>query len=450
MTFSLRWRVIAALGLVNFAAIIVLAVFLAVSNILLGILSAVTIGLCLYACWLIMSGTGRRLWAGRILLGIAALLLIAEIIILLTENKNFGVVIALTIALILYVLLIAVLRTKYWQLQRDAHAILGEKFLRPILIINPKSGDGRALKNGVDKKAKAMGVEVIVLKSGDDMTAIARDAVRDGADVLGISGGDGSIGAVAVVALEHDVPLAVLPGGTRCHFARDLGMDPEHILDALASFQGVERRIDVGSINGRIFLNNASLGLYADIIDFPGYRENKLRASRTVLTELLEGKRKLYELTFTSPDGTKYQQAAQILLGVNRYQMANIIELGYRERMDEGVLQVTVVTEITDRMVRQSLRSASFGHMSKMVGGRYADQWVAQDFTVSSQAKELVIGVDGEREKYKTPVHMAIKPGRLRVVVPTEGVRPRRRRATDWVIVHELWLATIGKAWYAS
>src|SRR5690606_33418510 len=104
---------------------------------------------------------------------------------------------------------------------------------------------------------------------------LARQAIQDGADVLGISGGDGSIGAVAKVAMEYDVPLVVLPGGTRCHFARDLGLDPRYLVDGLDGFKGVERRIDVGDINGRVFLNNISLGAYADIVDHKEYREQK-------------------------------------------------------------------------------------------------------------------------------------------------------------------------------
>src|SRR5436305_11740590 len=130
------------------------------------------------------------------------------------------------------------------------------------LIVNPRSGENGT---GEELLRAAAGREIKwhVLRRGDDAAELAR---RADAPVLGVAGGDGSLAAVAAVAMERDLPFVCVPAGTRNHFARDLGLDRDDPLAALAAFGGVERRIDVGRVNGRLFLNNVSLGVYAGLV----------------------------------------------------------------------------------------------------------------------------------------------------------------------------------------
>ena len=149
---------------------------------------------------------------------------------------------------------------------------------RPVLFVNPRSGDGAATRNRVVEQAHERGVRAVTLDVGDDLRTRALEAVADGADALGMAGGDGSLATVAAVAAAHGLPFVCVPAGTRNHFAKDLGVDRRDVAGALDAFtDGVERLIDVGEVNGRIFLNNVSLGIYGEAVQLAGYRDTKVR-----------------------------------------------------------------------------------------------------------------------------------------------------------------------------
>ena len=96
---------------------------------------------------------------------------------------------------------------------------------KSVLIVNPRSGGGKAARFDLVAQCRARGIDPILFEPGDDLTALATAAVRAGADALGMAGGDGSQAAVAAVAAEHDLPYVCVPAGTRNHFALDLGID---------------------------------------------------------------------------------------------------------------------------------------------------------------------------------------------------------------------------------
>ena len=146
---------------------------------------------------------------------------------------------------------------------------------RPFVIMNPRSGGGKVTKFGLQEKAEALGAEVALLEGPGtvDVAALARQAVADGADLLGVAGGDGTQALVAGIAAEHGLPFLVISAGTRNHFALDLGLDredPATCLDALTD--GEELRVDLGIIGDRTFVNNASFGAYAEVVQSPAYR----------------------------------------------------------------------------------------------------------------------------------------------------------------------------------
>ena len=113
-----------------------------------------------------------------------------------------------------------------------------------------------------------------------------------GADLLGVAGGDGTQALVAGIAAQHGIPFMVITAGTRNHFALDLGLDRENpaaCLDALSD--GVELRVDLGVIGGQTFVNNASFGAYAEVVESPAYRDDKLDTTLKLLPDLLQGHR---------------------------------------------------------------------------------------------------------------------------------------------------------------
>ena len=149
------------------------------------------------------------------------------------------------------------------------------------LILNPASGSTALLLRKLARVARERGIRVRVLGTGEDAGRAALAAADDGAQSLAVAGGDGSVAAVAAVAAERGLPLAVVPTGTLNHFARDLGLDLARPLRALDAFDaGHERRVNVGRVNGRPFINNVSLGIYTRMLSDPGYRrETPLRFS---------------------------------------------------------------------------------------------------------------------------------------------------------------------------
>ena len=147
---------------------------------------------------------------------------------------------------------------------------------RPVLFINPWSGGGKAAKVNLAEEAATRGIRTVELHRGDDLVQLVHDAVAAGADALAAAGGDGTQAIVA--AAEHELPFACIPAGTRNHFALDLGVDRDDVVGALDAFiDGGEQVVDLGEVNGRVFVNNVSLGLYAEAVQSKGYRDAKIR-----------------------------------------------------------------------------------------------------------------------------------------------------------------------------
>ena len=196
----------------------------------------------------------------------------------------------------------------------------------PYLIMNPKSGGGKVEKFDLERKAEELGAEVFLIGGSEpvDVAEVAREAVEAGADLLGVAGGDGTQALVAGIAAEHGIPFLVISAGTRNHFALDLGLDredPSACLGALSN--GVELRVDLGMINGQTFVNNASFGAYAEVVETPAYRGDKLNTTLNTLPDLLQGHRGAR--LRAQADGTGIEAPQALLVSNNPYGTA-----GYR------------------------------------------------------------------------------------------------------------------------
>src|SRR5262249_44648892 len=217
---------------------------------------------------------------------------------------------------------------------------------RPYLIMNPNSGGGKVERFDLKRKAEALGARVFLFGEHGpvDVAAVARQAVADGADLLGVAGGDGTQALVAGIAAEHDLPFVVISAGTRNHFAMDLGLDRENpaaCLDALTA-DGVEQRIDLGIIGDRTFVNNASFGAYAEMVESPAYRDDKTGTTLEMLPEILTGHRGA-KLSARAGDTTVTGPQA-LLVSNNPYAGGDIAGLSRRTRLDAGTLGVVAVT----------------------------------------------------------------------------------------------------------
>ena len=302
---------------------------------------------------------------------------------------------------------------------------------RAFLIMNPRSGGGKVAKFGLKDKAEALGAQVALLEGPGqvDVAALARQAVADGADLLGVAGGDGTQALVAGIAAEHGLPFLVISAGTRNHFAMDLGLDrdnPAACLDALTD--GVEQRIDLGVIGGRTFVNNASFGAYAEVVESPAYRDDKRGTTLQILPDILTGHRGA-KLTAHAGD-TVVTGPQALLVSNNPYQGGDIAGLSRRARLDAGTLGVVAVT------VNNALQAAA---LLRGTRGQGLTTLTAAEVVVDADSPEIPVGIDGETVMMPTPVRCAIQPKALRVRVPTDrpGVRPAKPKL-DWPTLRQL------------
>jgi len=288
-----------------------------------------------------------------------------------------------------------------------------------VLIMNLKSGGGKAERFRLEDECRARGIEPIVLRPGDDLLRLAEDAIARGSDVIGMAGGDGSQALIATVASQHGVPHVVVPAGTRNHFALDLGIDRNDVVGALDAYaDGVEHVIDLATVNGRVFVNNATAGLYAKIVQSPEYRDAKQKTTIDMLPDMLGPDATPLDLRFSGPDGQDYPTAHVILVSNNPYQLHTLPGIGTRERLDLGLLGI-----VTIRIAKAGDATAIAALQATGQPQRYKGwlEWSAPQFRIDSGAP-VEIGLDGEALKLDPPLVFETKPGALRVRLPRHAV----------------------------
>jgi len=288
----------------------------------------------------------------------------------------------------------------------------------PYLIMNPKSGGGKVEKFDLKSKAEELGAEVFLIDGSEpvDVAKVAREAVAQGADLLGVAGGDGTQALVAGIAAEHGIPFVVISAGTRNHFALDLGLNRENPSACLGALSdGVELRVDLGRINGQVFVNNASFGAYAEVVETPAYRDDKLNTTLNLLPDLLQGQRGVR--LSARADDTEIRSPQALLVANNPYGTGDIAGLSRRARLDAGVLGVIGVK------VRNVQQAIDLLRGRRAVGVRVLR---TKKIEITADAPQIPVGVDGEALSMSTPVVCTISPGALRVWVPRDrpGVVP--------------------------
>jgi diacylglycerol kinase family enzyme len=392
-----RQQQLAALAaLASAAALAVLGIDIALSQFPRGLIVLAGLVVALAAAWYGLTRTGVARLLG---LGSAILAMVVSVAVLLANGEHVGQ--ALVIVAALGLMLLATRSAFRFHLPLTQ----APDPRHPVLFYNPKSGGGKAETFHLADEARARGIEPIELKLGTDLEQLVRDAVADGADALAMAGGDGSQAVVAMVAAEQGLPYACVPAGTRNHFALDLGVDRDDVVGALDAFVGGrERRVDLAEINGRVFVNNVSLGLYAEAVQREGYREAKLRTILDTLPEMLGPEGKELELSWTGPGGREHSSGAAILVSNNRYRLGHTVGSGTRPRMDDKLLGITVASATAGgrRFVQRPWR-----------------EWSTPAFEVDADGP-IAAGIDGEAVTLDPPLRIRILPAALRVRIAAE------------------------------
>lgn len=273
----------------------------------------------------------------------------------------------------------------------------------PVLFFNPKSGDGKAEQFDLETEAKARGYRTVELTPGADLRQLVQAEVDAGADALAMAGGDGSQAVVAEIASENDLPYACIPAGTRNHFALDLGVDRDDVVGALDAFVDAgERLVDLAEVNGRVFVNNVSLGIYAEAVQKDEYREAKIKTLLDTVPQVLGPEAEVPELQWRSPSGKHHDSGAAILVSNNKYRLGKAVGSGTRPRIDDGKLGIAVLAD-----------PVAAGRRLRRFQKPWRD-WDAPTFEVGS-SDGVAAGIDGEAATLEPPLKFAIRHRVLRV-----------------------------------
>jgi diacylglycerol kinase family enzyme len=331
-------------------------------------------------------------------------------------------------------------------MMRDLHHIdvrvrAGGPPQHAVLLCNPRSGGGKVERFGLVDLAAQLGVETVLLDDGLDLEQLARDAIARGADCLGMAGGDGSQALVASIAVEHDLPFVCISAGTRNHFALDLGLNRDDPRETMQAFRdAVERRVDYATVNGRLFVNNVSLGVYAQIVQEDSYRDAKAETAATVVRDTLGKQSEPFDLQFTTPSGQEVDGAILVMISNNPYVLGASPDNAQRRRLDAGTLGVFAVTTNTGAEAALLVAASAVGQRRR---SPFWQEFTTTSFEVQSRSGTAYAGVDGEALELDTPLTFEIHPRGLTLLVPEGNIKiAEARQARDVTIPNLLALAT--------
>lgn len=427
---SVRRRVAALLALVGTAGLVVLLVAVLFRNgahLVLGLAGLVVA--VAGAWWVITERMPRRLVgalgvAGGLAIVVVALVLgLDDVVPALVRTVGFVVLLGITMACGRAAMLREIRRL-------DLHVRAGGPPTHPVLLCNPWSGGGKVERFGLRELAAELGVETVMLDRGLDLEELARDAVARGADCLGMAGGDGSQALVASIAVEHGLPFVCVSAGTRNHFALDLGLNRDDPRESVHAFRDAyERPVDYATVNGRFFVNNVSLGVYAQIVQEDSYRDAKVDTTKSLLPEMLGRQSEPFDLQLTTPDGTEVDGAVLVMVSNNPYVLGVSPDNAQRRHLDTGRLGVFAVSTRTGAEAARLIAAQALGQRSR---SRFWHEFTATEFEVRSRSGTAFAGVDGEALELTTPLRFEIHHRGLTLLVPEGNLEvAEQRRARD-------------------
>ncbi len=417
-----RSRIAAAGALVVSSVTLVALILLTTKNLVFVVASFLFASLGISALWIAATNRRFRWWAG-----VGAVLLVgAAVASLVAAGRGtiavaaviIGIAIASTLGSVALGWEVSQALAKRW------HPVPPSR--HGVVLMNPWSGNGKVAKLQLAEESRRRGLEAVELHRGDDLRALAEAAVSRGADALGMAGGDGSQAVVAAVAAKHGVAFVCVPAGTRNHLALDLGIDRDDPVSALDAFgRARESVIDLGEVNGEVFVNNVSLGVYAQVVANSDYRAAKERTVAEMLPDLVGPDATPFGLSIDAPDGP-VADVQLIQISNNPYTLSSVAGFGSRPRLDSGALGVATLTVHRASEVNRLVALELAGHPERFEGWH---QWAAHQVDVQGPPT-IAAAMDGESCKWGAPLHFAIRSSALRVrIAPGEyGGSPAFRR----------------------
>lgn len=266
-------------------------------------------------------------------------------------------------------------------------------------------------------KEDQIAVDITLAQSGDEIVELARAAARDSCEVIVAAGGDGTINSVAAAVLDTDKVLGVLPLGTLNHFAKDLGIPIELETAARTIIAGHTTEVDVAEVNGRVFLNNSSLGLYPMIVR---EREKRQRLGfgkwPAFIWATIQALRRypLLDIQLRVNDELLHRTTPFVFVGNNEYAM-DLFNIGARDRLDKGVLSI-YITQRTSRfkLITLALRAV----LGNLRNDKDFLELRSNEVKIATRHKRLRVAFDGEIEVMKPPLEYKVRSRALRVIVP--------------------------------
>jgi diacylglycerol kinase family enzyme len=290
------------------------------------------------------------------------------------------------------------------------------------VIINASAGNHHAANRARTLTALFLAagitVDVRFAESGPDIDSLVREAVSERPKILIAAGGDGTISTAAGALAGTDIVLGVFPFGTLNHFAKDLGIP----LELEACVQNIVDNnviaVDVGEVNGRVFINNSSLGMYPDMVRDRERQETRLGRGkwRSFAWASLSVLRRYPFLTVRIEvgDDKRLFVTPIVFIGNNEYQMEGF-RIGERASLEQGALSVYVVRKHgRAALVRLSL-AALVGRLKQ---ARDFEALTATDFVIETRRSHVLVAADGEVHRMTSPLRYRTRPRSLRVIVP--------------------------------
>ncbi|HEU4356402.1 MAG TPA: diacylglycerol kinase family protein [Actinomycetota bacterium] len=413
-----RRRAAAVAALLLFAAVAVATLIRIVGDPLRVLAELLLLVVLVGSAWVSLTRAGkkRRIATALALAAIVALFLT----VIDAEGFAIGSLLARILALVAAVGLAKVaLRTSAVALKRsETPGVPVPPAERGVLFLNLRSGGGKAEGFHLVDECRRRGIEPVVLEPGQDWPRVVRAVAASGVDALGMAGGDGSQAMVGAVAAELGLPMVIVPTGTRNHLAVDLGLDRMDVVGALDAFEdAVERTMDLADVNGHVFVNNVSLGLYAAIVGAPDYRDAKVDTTLATLPQVLGPATEPLDLRFVGPDGVERRGAHVIQISNNPYG-TTARGTGSRPSLDTGLLGVVTLVFSKPGAAAAFLTALATGHPERFQG---LTSWATPWFEVTSGGP-IEMGIDGETRVMDPPLRFSIRPSPVRVRLPRHAI----------------------------
>jgi diacylglycerol kinase family enzyme len=297
-----------------------------------------------------------------------------------------------------------------------------------VVLINPRAGKSGNPASRPETQIPALFAalgetpRMVQPQSGSELTSLAREAARGNEQNIVAAGGDGTISTVAGELAGTEKTLGVLPMGTLNHFAKDLRIPLDLAAAVRTVIQGRVMAVDAGEVNGRIFINNSSLGIYPQIVSRRQMQQQRLGRSKwpAFFRATLHAFRRFPFLHLQIEiEGRQLARTTPFLfVGNNEYGMAGF-QIGSRARLDAGLLGL-YLTQRTGRvgLVLHALR-ALFGRLNQ---AKDFEAFTVKEARIETHRRRLLVAWDGEIAWMETPLHYRTRPGALRVLVPNDIV----------------------------